>query len=135
MFFGFGLILMQVKSPMLIAVGMYLPLETTFAIFIGGLIKGIVDILVDRKKLSEGQRIRVENIGILIASGLIAGEALTGLVFAPFKIANINFKQSIYEPHVLIGAAIIILITIVMVRIPLKNAGSADEPVPPSAAV
>ena len=29
-----------VKSPMLVCVGMYLPLETSFAIFIGGLIKG-----------------------------------------------------------------------------------------------
>jgi len=135
MFFGFGLILMQVKSPMLIAVGMYLPLETTFAIFIGGLVKGLVDILVERRKLSTAQRVRVENIGILIASGLIAGEALTGLIFAPFKIANVNYKQSLYEPHVLIGAAIILLIAIIMIRVPLKNAGSADAPVPPSAGV
>ena len=28
---------------MLFAVGMYLPLETTFAIFVGGLIRGFVD--------------------------------------------------------------------------------------------
>src|SRR6202167_1796256 len=35
-FFGIGLIMMQVRSPMLVAVGMYLPLETTFALFIGG---------------------------------------------------------------------------------------------------
>ena len=33
-----GLILLKVKSPMLVCVGMYLPLETSFAIFIGGLI-------------------------------------------------------------------------------------------------
>jgi putative OPT family oligopeptide transporter len=133
MFLGLSLILMQVKSPMLIAVGMYLPLETTFAIFIGGLVKGLVDIMVDRRKFSAAQRVRVENIGILIASGLIAGEALTGLAFAPLKIANINFKQNLYEPHVLIGVSIIILIAIIMVRIPLKNAGSADAPVPPAA--
>ena len=35
---GISLILVQVQSPMLVCVGMYLPLETTFAIFIGGLI-------------------------------------------------------------------------------------------------
>ena len=56
MFFGMGLILMQVKSPMLIAVGMYLPLETTFAIFLGGLVKGIVDNIVEKRKLNEAQR-------------------------------------------------------------------------------
>ncbi len=31
---------MQVKSPMLVSVGMYLPIETSFAIFIGGLVQG-----------------------------------------------------------------------------------------------
>ena len=43
MLMGIGFIIMNVKSPMLVSVGMYLPLGTTFAIFIGGLVKGIVD--------------------------------------------------------------------------------------------
>ncbi len=43
MLMGFAFILVQVSSPMLVAVGMYLPLETTFAIFVGGMIKGLVD--------------------------------------------------------------------------------------------
>jgi OPT family oligopeptide transporter len=133
MFMGLGLILMQVKSPMLIAVGMYLPLETTFAIFLGGLTKGIVDLLVEKRKMAEAQKIKIENIGILIASGLIAGEALTGLVFAPLKIYNIKFKQVLFEPHFLLGMSIIILIAIIMVMVPLRNAGKADAPIPPSA--
>ncbi len=41
---GISLILIRVKSPMLFSVGMYLPLETTFAIFIGGLIRGLAPI-------------------------------------------------------------------------------------------
>jgi len=135
MFFGFGLILMQVKSPMLVAVGMYLPLETTFAIFIGGLAKGLMDIIAKRKNLNQAQRARVENVGILIASGLIAGEALTGLAFAPFRIAGFDLKQKLYEPHVLIGLTIIVLIAIILISIPLKNAGKADEPAPPTAVI
>jgi OPT family oligopeptide transporter len=135
MLMGFGFILMQVKSPMLISVGMYLPLETTFAIFIGGLIKGIVDIYVARRKYNEAQRARIENVGILIAAGLIAGEAITGLAFTPFRIASIKIEQSFYEPHVLIGFAVIILIAIGLIRIPLKNAGRPDEPAPPSAII
>jgi putative OPT family oligopeptide transporter len=136
MFFGFGLILMQVKSPMLIAVGMYLPLETTFAIFIGGLVKGIVDMIAERRQLNAAQRARVDNIGILIASGLIAGEAITGLIFAPLKIANIDFKQKLYsDPHVMIGMTIILLIGLILIYVPLRNAGRPDEPAPPSAVV
>ena len=42
-FMGLALIMVQVRSPMLFAVGMYLPLETTFAIFLGGVIRWITD--------------------------------------------------------------------------------------------
>ena len=134
-FLGFGLILMQVKSPMLIAVGMYLPLETTFAIFLGGLVKGIVDMVSEKKQFNPAQRARVDNIGILIASGLIAGEALTGLLFAPLKIANIDFRQHLYDPHWMLGIGVIILIAMILVFLPVRNAGKPDEPAPPSAIV
>jgi putative OPT family oligopeptide transporter len=36
---GFAMILVKVRSPMLFSVGMYLPLDTTFAIFLGGVIR------------------------------------------------------------------------------------------------
>jgi len=65
---------------MLFAVGMYLPLETTFAIFIGGVIRWATDKLRDRRGFNDAQKARVENAGVLTASGLIAGEALTGLL-------------------------------------------------------
>src|SRR6266699_4484158 len=42
-FFGISMIMMQVRSPMLVAVGMYLPFETTFAIFIGGVFRSLGD--------------------------------------------------------------------------------------------
>ena len=38
--FGLALILLRVRSPMLVAVGMYLPIATTFAIFVGGMLRG-----------------------------------------------------------------------------------------------
>ena len=79
---GITLILVQVKSPMLFSVGMYLPLETTFAIFIGGLIRGFVDKLAGKRDFNAAQKARVENAGVLAASGLIAGEALVGLLVA-----------------------------------------------------
>jgi uncharacterized oligopeptide transporter (OPT) family protein len=83
---GFGFILMQVKSPMLVCVGMYLGLETTFAIFVGGLIKGILDRYVAKRKCNDAQKARVENTGVLLAAGLIAGEALVGLLVAGLAI-------------------------------------------------
>src|SRR5512136_150661 len=79
---GVSLILIKVKSPMLFSVGMYLPLETTFAIFIGGLVRGFVEKRVSKRGYNDAQKARVENAGVLSASGLIAGEALIGLFIA-----------------------------------------------------
>jgi putative OPT family oligopeptide transporter len=86
---GLAFILMQVKSPMLVSVGMYLPIETSFAIFVGGLFKGLVDRLAARRELSAGERERVTNRGTLLASGLIAGEALIGILFAALAFAEV----------------------------------------------
>ncbi len=62
---------------MAVAVGMYLPLSLTTPIFIGGL----VHYLLSRRTTT------ISDKSILFASGLIAGEALMGIVLAiPFAI-------------------------------------------------
>ncbi|RME26884.1 MAG: hypothetical protein D6806_05505, partial [Deltaproteobacteria bacterium] len=77
------LILIQSPSPMLIAVGMYLPFETTLAIFAGGVIKWLVDAAARRKAGDDKKKLEgVENRGLLVASGLVAGEALIGIIIA-----------------------------------------------------
>jgi putative OPT family oligopeptide transporter len=123
MILGVAFILMGVKSPMLIFVGMYLPFSTVFAIFAGGLIKGILDLYVARRKYNERQLATVENTGILLASGMIAGEALMGLVVAVFAMFNIFFSDllSIQNPSYLIGLLILGLIGYFFVKIPLKR--------------
>lgn len=133
MIMGVGFILMQVKSPMLVFVGMYLPLKTTFAIFMGGSIKGLLTKIADKRKHNEGQKTRADNIGILLASGLIAGEALMGLFFAVFAAFD-RFPTAVFsKPSYIIGLAILALTAWGLINFPLKNAGAADDPVPPSA--
>jgi putative OPT family oligopeptide transporter len=138
MLMGLGFVLMQVKSPMLVSVGMYLPLETTFAIFVGGLIKGIVDIFAKKRQLNEAQKVRVENTGVLLASGLIAGEALMGLIIAVFAVGNVFLYDFFYffkNPTFWVSSIILLIIAYVLVWVPLNNAGKPDEPAPPSAAM
>lgn len=135
MFMGLALILVQVRSPMLVAVGMYLPLETTFAIFCGGLIRAIVDKLASKKKLNEAQKARVENTGILLASGLIAGEALTGLVRAGLTFFNVPIPGIFATPSYFFGIVFLLIIGIYLVAVPLRNAGQAEEPAPPQAII
>ncbi|MBZ5602164.1 MAG: oligopeptide transporter, OPT family [Acidobacteriia bacterium] len=131
--FGIFLIMIKVKSPMLVAIGMYLPFQTTAAIFVGGMLRYATDAFSRRAGNNEAQRTRVENVGILIASGLIAGEALTGLLFAYFKFKDINVWQIVKEPTYLLGLVAMAILALVMVWVPLSKAGRPDEPAPPAA--
>jgi putative OPT family oligopeptide transporter len=130
MLMGVALILMKVKSPMLIFVGMYLPLETVAAIFLGGLFKGIVDYYVAKKQLNDSQKSVVENTGVLMASGLIAGEALMGLVVAIFAIGNIFFGNvfSLFDnPPYLLGLVFLVIIGYFLIKVPLKAGAKHKE--------
>lgn len=133
---GFALIAMNVKSPMVVAVGMYLPFETVSAIFVGGLIRWVGDQIAERRGLNMAQRARVENAGVLTASGLIAGEAILGLVWAGMQFTPKAFldKLQVFEhPSYLLGLAVLLGLGFLMVQGPLRAAGSPDEPAPPTA--
>jgi putative OPT family oligopeptide transporter len=131
--FGVVMIMARVKSPMLVAVGMYLPINTTFAIFIGGAIRWVTDSMRKRAGYNEAQSARVENVGILTASGLIAGEALMGLVIATFRFFEWPLPKIFAQPSYLVGVLVILLLATLLVRLPLSKAGSPDEPAPPAA--
>ncbi|PKL81582.1 MAG: oligopeptide transporter, OPT family [Ignavibacteriae bacterium HGW-Ignavibacteriae-3] len=131
MLMGVGFIMMNVKSPMLVSVGMYLPLGTTFAIFVGGLIKGIVERVNEKRKFNDAQKSRVENNGVLIAAGLIAGEALIGLLFAGFAFFELDLYQIFAEPTFIISLVVLAFIGCLLVMVPIKNAGNPNDPAPP----
>ncbi|MDQ6666580.1 MAG: oligopeptide transporter, OPT family, partial [Acidobacteriota bacterium] len=132
---GLTMILVQVKSPMLVAIGMYLPLGTTFAIFCGGMIRWMTDTICERRGYNEAQRARVENAGILAASGLIAGEALMGLVTSGFNLVKGKLPSLFAEPMYLAGVLILVLIGFILVKVPLADAGRPEDPAPPAAFV
>jgi putative OPT family oligopeptide transporter len=130
---GISMIMIEVKSVMLFAVGMYLPLGTTFAIFVGGVIRWVTDKLRDRRGYNDAQKARVENAGVLTASGLIAGEALCGLVIAGLVGSGKDVTLIHWTPSFWLALAALAVLILVMVRVPLANAGSPDEPAPPTA--
>lgn len=82
MVFGVVLIMVQAQAPMLVAVGMYLPFETTAAIFVGGVFKWLADRVAARRKLAEPALEKVDQRGTLLASGFIAGEALLAILLS-----------------------------------------------------
>jgi putative OPT family oligopeptide transporter len=138
---GIAMIMIEVKSVMLFSVGMYLPLGTTFAIFVGGIIRWITDTLRNRRNLNDAQKARVDNAGVLTASGLIAGEALCGIVVAGIiarKLAsNPNAEAKLYQfaigDHPITTLIALAVLVAVMVWVPLANAGRPEDPAPPTA--
>jgi len=91
--FAIGLILIEAPSPMLIAVGMYLPFHSTAAIFVGGIIKWYMNKTTEKKNFSDAQKKKADNTGTLIASGLIAGESLMAVILA-FVVLGFNVSAS-----------------------------------------
>jgi putative OPT family oligopeptide transporter len=80
--FGLVLVMIDAPAPMLIAVGMYLPFETTGAIFLGGVFRWLADRVAARQKLSPAGAEAYEQRGTLLASGFIAGEAILAILLS-----------------------------------------------------
>jgi len=129
---GVALVMIGVKSPMLVAIGMYLPVGTTFAIFVGGMVRWVTDTLGTRRGLNEAQRTRVESVGVLAASGMIAGEALTGLVTATFSFLKWKVPVVFQSPSYVAGVVVLLVLAYVLIQVPLKNAGRPEDPAPPA---
>ncbi len=155
MFFAVALILIKSPSPMLISVGMYLPFNTTFAIFIGGCIKYFMDQKAEtigekqanerklqgeeKKKFMEKISEKAENFGLLLASGLVAGEALMGILLALFVTLELSLNDLIGNLSngdpvisngpigVILYFVVFIVLAYMMIKIPIKNIFKGDE--------
>ncbi|MGI8468490.1 MAG: OPT family oligopeptide transporter [Pyrinomonadaceae bacterium] len=74
------------------AVGLYLPISTSAPIFVGGMVRYAVDLYLKRKlahkNLTEAQIIAEtdKSNGVLLASGYIAGGAISGILVAVFAV-------------------------------------------------
>jgi uncharacterized oligopeptide transporter (OPT) family protein len=82
------------------AVGIYLPISTSSPIFIGGIVRWLVDIYLKRKlakqNLTEEQIIAEtdKSNGVLMASGYIAGGAIAGILIAVFAIYKLSLEST-----------------------------------------
>ncbi len=146
MFFAVGLIMIGSPSPMLIAVGMYLPFHSTAAIFVGGIIRWILDITLEKRNATAEQKTKAENKGVLISSGLIAGEALMAVLLAFVVLGErlsganfiVNGQQVSYlksftvntlgisSPSIILGMMVFLGLIYMLVKIPL-NAAKDDK--------
>lgn len=100
-------------SGLAFAIGVYLPLSTMLPIFVGGCARALAD--RGRKPRAEGE----SDPGILAASGIVAGEGLTGVVVAGL-VASGHLEKSkeaflhagVGESAVLVVVALVVLFVV-----------------------
>lgn len=128
MFLAFGLILLKAPSPMLVAVGMYLPFHSTAAIFVGGIFKWLLETTMEKNNSTAEQKVKASNTGVLISSGLIAGESLTAVILA-FVVAGVSLSEGVFslkdfalfEPTAYLGILAFIGLFYLLVRVPFNK--------------
>ncbi len=131
MFLAVALILIKAPSPMLVAVGMYLPFHSTAAIFVGGILKWVLENMLKKNNATDVQKMKAENTGVLLSSGLIAGEALTAVILA-FVVLGVNISEgsfqlanlALFEPQFLLGLLAFAGLAYMLIIIPFKRSQS-----------
>ncbi len=122
------------------AVGLYLPLSTTLPIFMGGAIRGLVDL----KKKKSGEELSAEEEdlgkGNLFATGLVAGGALAGVLVAILSVNDnvtkalgyVNTEHGLISSlskngYFLMGAAFFAFMGYTLYRIGIKKTEKLKE--------
>lgn len=90
----FALILTMIGIPALaFALGMFIPLDLNTPLLVGGIISWFVSTRSKNDALNKARKDR----GTLIASGLIAGGALMGVVSAILKYLNVDLMMTVWQ--------------------------------------
>jgi len=99
-----------------VAIGLYLPLELSATIMLGGIVRLVTDYL--NKKQSD----RTEGdagAGILFCSGLIAGEGLVGIILAVFAVSGLDERIDLSGRinTGMVGGIVLLVVMIISVAI------------------
>ncbi len=135
-------VLILIDIPILpVAIGIYLPFTLATPIFIGGIIRHFTDKKIEKKYGKDDEQIsewelaikqtkvkpkeRIIRTGLLFTAGLIAGEALTGVIVAFIIIAGLNITM-FDVPPVLPGVLLWLFIALLVFYIPIREMLSKD---------
>lgn len=112
-----GIVIEILGIPILpVAIGLYLPLELSATIMVGGAARWFVD-----KRSSEKEKKNEASGGILFCSGLIAGEGLVGILLAILAVVGVSDALDL-SGTVNLGLAGAVVLLVIMVLCVLKFA-------------
>jgi putative OPT family oligopeptide transporter len=137
-------VLILIDLPVLpVAIGIYLPFTLSVPIFGGGIVRHITNKFIERKygsaeeeEISEWElaikqtgvkpKEKIIRTGLLLTAGLIAGEALMGVIVAFLIIGGVNFAIFNFPP-VLPAILIWLFIATLLAYIPLREIFANSE--------
>jgi uncharacterized oligopeptide transporter (OPT) family protein len=119
------------RAPVLAAaIGIYLPLDLTMPIFVGGLLAHLVERASPHAKTPDDIE-RLHRKGVLFSAGLITGEALMGIVLAiPIfitKNADVMALPEAWNFGELVGLAIFAVIGWILYRMAVRGAATSSS--------
>jgi putative OPT family oligopeptide transporter len=123
---GVGLILLDAAlaamkklriPPLAVGIGIYLPMSATFAVVVGAVIGNWYNNRVKHTRAAD----RLERLGVLVASGMIVGESLfgvlnSGLIVATNNEAPIALVPADFAPANWLGVATFIAVIVALYR-------------------
>jgi uncharacterized oligopeptide transporter (OPT) family protein len=137
-------VLILINLPVLpVAIGIYLPFTLSVPIFFGGIVRFVTNKYIAKKygsaeeeELSDWElaikqtdvkpKEKIIRTGLLLTAGLIAGEALMGVIVAFLIIVGFDF--SIFNfPPILPAILIFLFIAILLAYIPLREIFAKEE--------
>jgi len=137
-------VLILINLPVLpVAIGIYLPFTLSTPIFAGGIVRAVTNRAIAKKYGSAEEEeisdwelaIKQTNVapkekiirtGLLLTAGLIAGEALMGVIVAFLIIGGLNFSIFTYPP-IWPSVLVWIFIAVLLAYIPLREIYAKDK--------
>jgi len=115
-----------------LAVGMYLPWTVTFPILIGGIVYKVVEGRSKARGDSEDERQSTIHRGLLFSSGLVAGEAIMGILIALLVMAKLDMPLvdlgKLGVPSLAIDLLSILALFVIIVLLVRKALARDGEP-------
>jgi putative OPT family oligopeptide transporter len=135
---GVGLILLDTAlgamnklriPPLAVGIGIYLPMSATFAVVVGA----VLSYFYNRATQSSPNPERAERLGTLVASGLIVGESLWGVLNAGLIVglsndAPLGFAPADFGPAPWLGILLFIALIVLLYGWMLRRAQAARHP-------
>jgi putative OPT family oligopeptide transporter len=116
--------------PLAVGIGIYLPMGTTAAVVVGAVIGWLYDKWAGRFRDGEARK----RLGVLLASGLIVGESLFGVILAGLIVGTNNatplsgpWADAIAANNIVIGAIAFAVVTVLIYGWTMAKAGRLSK--------